>query len=65
MCIATVYTEDAGRMEAIMQDVVSLDFQNQDMVLTSILGETKVLRGKIRHVDFLKHLVTVESDNSA
>ena len=63
MCIATVYAGNAGRMEKIMQDVISVDFDDQGILLTTILGEEKLLDAgtKIKHIDFLKHSVTVES----
>ena len=61
MCIATVYVDDAGQMEKVMQDVVSVEFENNGILLTTILGEERLLVGKIKHIDFLKHTVTVES----
>ena len=61
MCIATVYVDDAGQMEKVMQDVVSVIFEDNGILLTTILGEEKLLNGKIKNIDFLKHLVTIES----
>ena len=61
MCIATVYIDDAGQMEQVMQDVVTVEFENHGIVLTTILGEKKLLGAKIKQIDFLKHSVTVES----
>lgn len=60
MCIATIYVDNDGRMEEVMQDVISLDFGDHGVLLTTILGEEKLLRSKIKHVDFLKHSVTME-----
>ena len=60
MCIATVYIDKAGQMEEVLQDVVSLDLDSQGIVLTTLLGDTKQLKGKVKHVDFLKHSVTIE-----
>ena len=61
MCIATVYVEDAGQLEKVMQDVVSLEFEDHSILFTTILGEEKLFEGKVKNVDFLKHSVTVES----
>ena len=61
MCIATVYIEDGGQREEVMQDVVSVEFEDHSILFTSILGEEKLLEGKIKNIDFLKHSVTVES----
>lgn len=62
MCIATVYVDDADQMEKVMQDVVSVIFEDNGILLTTILGEEKLLHGKIKNIDFLKHFVTIESN---
>ncbi|HEX76762.1 MAG TPA: CooT family nickel-binding protein [Dehalococcoidia bacterium] len=64
MCIATVYVDEAGRMERVMQDVISVESENYGILLTTILGEEKLLEGKIKDIDFLKHSVIVEKDTS-
>ena len=61
MCIATVYVDDEGQVEKVMQDVVSVILEDNGILLTTILGEEKLLNGKIKNIDFLKHLVTIES----
>ena len=62
MCIATVYSDDAGKLELLMQDVVSIESDENDMLLNTILGEKKLLKARIKYVDFLKHSVTVEAN---
>jgi len=47
-----------------MQDVVSVELEDKGMLLTTILGEEKLLQGKIRYIDFLKHSVTIEASQS-
>lgn len=64
MCIATIYVDHAGQLQKVMQDVVSVEFKNGSILLTTILGEEKVLRARAKHIDFLKHSVTVESTQS-
>ena len=61
MCIATVYVDETGQMEKVMQDVVSVEFGNDGILLTTIMGEEKLLEGKIKNIDFLRHTVIVES----
>ncbi len=64
MCIATVYVDAAGQTEEVMQDVVSVELEDKGILLTSILGEEKLLKGRIKNIDFLKHSVIVEKDTS-
>ncbi len=62
MCIATVYSESPlGDRERVMQDVISLDLANDTVVVTSLLGETKTMKASIKHIDFIKHTVTLIS----
>ena len=61
MCIATVYVDEAGRKERVMQDVISVESENHGILLTTILGEEKLLKAKIKSIDFLKHTVTIKS----
>ena len=61
MCIATIYVDDAGQTEEVMQDVVSVDCDSRGILLTTILGDEMLLSARIKHIDFLKHSVTVKS----
>ena len=64
MCIATVYVDDAGQLKKAMEDVVSVNCDNRGVVLTTILGDEMRLTARIKHIDFLKHSVTVKSSPS-
>lgn len=59
MCIATVYDNSANK-EMLLQDVVSLDIDNEKVLLTTILGERKSIDARIKHIDFLKHNIIIE-----
>ena len=60
MCIATVQTDNVEQNETVMCDVISIESENGELLLTTILGEKKRLNARIRHLDFLKHTVTIE-----
>jgi len=60
MCIATIYVYDGNRTQEVMRDVVSVEPENDGILLTTILGEEELLRGRIKNIDFLKHSVIVE-----
>ena len=60
MCIATIYINDGDRKEEAMRDVISVETGNDGILLTSILGEEKLLQARIKSIDFLKHSVIVE-----
>ena len=57
MCIATIYVGTGSQMDEIMKDVISIESENGDILLTDILGEQKFLQAKIKNIDFVKHSV--------
>ena len=60
MCEATVYlVSDQGRRE-IMRDVVSIADEDGQIVLHTLLGEQKVVRGRLSKLDFLNHVVDIK-----
>lgn len=61
MCIATIYEKKSGGNEQVLQEVVSMDIQDGNINLITILGEKQTLTGTVKHVDFLKHTVIIES----
>ena len=60
MCIATIYETKSGGTEQILEEVVSMDIQDSNIDLITILGEKQTLTGTVKHVDFLKHTVVIE-----
>lgn len=63
MCIATIYEAKSEGNEQVLEEVVSLDIQDGNINLTTILGEKQTLTGIVKHVDFLKHTVLIEPTN--
>ena len=56
MCQATVYLED----KQIMQDVIGIEVTEEGVRLTTFFEEPKLVRGRIRSIDLLKHRVLLE-----
>ena len=62
MCIATVYSESvSGDTNVEMQDVISLELSGENVIVTSLLGEMKSIQAEIKHIDFVKHTVTLKA----
>jgi predicted RNA-binding protein len=57
MCEAKVYVVKNGDEEQIMQDVVLVQPEGETCLLVSLLGEQKLVPGRIEKIDFLKHTV--------
>jgi predicted RNA-binding protein len=57
MCEAKVYVAKNGDEEQIMRDVVLVQPEGDAYLLVSLLGEQRLVQGRIERIDFLKHTV--------
>lgn len=57
MCEAKIYMAKNGDEQRIMQDVVLVQPEGDAYLLVSLLGEQKLVQGRIERIDFLKHTV--------
>lgn len=56
MCQATVYLGD----KEVAREVTGLELAEDGVRLTSFFEEPKVVSGRVRQVDFLRHRVQLE-----
>jgi len=61
MCESNVYLATEEAEELVMEDVTSIRPEGQGYRLVSLFGEEKLVRGRIREIDLLKHRVVFES----
>ena len=61
MCESKVYLATEEAEELVMEDVTSIRPEGQGYQLVSLFGEEKLVRGRIREIDLLKHRVVFES----
>jgi predicted RNA-binding protein len=54
---AKVYLGDDGEEQQIMRDVVLVQPEGDAYLLVNLLGEQKLVQGRIERIDFLKHTV--------
>ncbi len=59
MCEAKVYLSEDGKERKIMEDVVLVqpEPESDAYLLVNILGEQKLVQGRIEKIDFLRHVV--------
>ena len=63
MCLSTVYVRSNEQQMEIMKNVVRMESDNGGFVLTGLLGDQKVIKGKIKIVDFVdEHFTIIEQD---
>jgi predicted RNA-binding protein len=57
MCEAKVYVKQDGEEAKVMEDVILVRPEGDTYLLVNILGEQKLVQGRIDKIDFLKHTV--------
>jgi predicted RNA-binding protein len=57
MCEAKVYVVKADGERRIMQDVVLMQPEGDAYLLVNLLGEQKLVHGRIERIDFLQHTI--------
>jgi len=60
MCQATVYLKQNGQEKEIMRDVILLEPAEDGVRLATFFEKPQLVRGRVRHIDFLKHRVLLE-----
>jgi len=60
MCLATVYVEDDGQREEVMQDVAWIKPGSGGLQLITFLGESRLFQAKIKSVDLVHGLIVLE-----
>ena len=63
MCLSTVYIHLEGRRIEVMQDVAQLESKDEGYLLTGLLGDQKMVAGRIKKIDFVdEHSVILEKE---
>jgi len=62
MCLAE---QQAGTGELVLADVAYIESEQDELIVSTMFGETKVVEAKIHAVDFMKNTVTLRRRESA
>jgi predicted RNA-binding protein len=60
MCLATVYIENDGQREKVMQDVAWIEPANGKLELITLLGERKSFQARIASIDLMKGSIVLK-----
>lgn len=60
MCELNVNLVEGTDTITLMEDVVRLVFNNNEITITSMLGETLTVQGKMMHVDLAKQEALIQ-----
>ena len=63
MCLSTVYIQTKGQRQKVMQDVAKMESRNEGYLLIGLLGDQKMVDGRIKKIDFVDdHSVILEKE---
>jgi len=72
MCLARVElieqneeAQHAGSGELVFEDVAYMELKDEEILVSTMFGETRVVQGEICSVDFMKSIVTLRPRESA
>ena len=60
MCLATVFIEDDGQRERVMQDVAWVKLTGDGLQLTALLGESRLLQAQVESIDLMKSTIVLK-----
>ena len=60
MCESHAYLLRADGEELVMENVVNLTYEDDDLVITDLLGDTKHLKATVKEIKFMEHRIELE-----
>ena len=57
MCLSKAYIDRNGRRELLMEEVASVEIEDEKLLLKTLFGEKKEIEASIRKIDFLTHSI--------
>ena len=60
MCLATVFIEDDGQRERVMQDVAWIKPTAGGLQLTTLLGKSRLFQAQIESIDLMKSMIVLK-----
>ena len=61
MCLSKAYVDRNGKRELVMEEVASLEFGDDKLLLKTLFGEQREVKGSIKEIDFLTHSIVLEN----
>ncbi len=59
MCEGTAYVVRDGQERKVMENVILIQPEGDEILLADLLGKRQIVRGTIKKIDLLKHLVVI------
>ena len=64
MCLSKAYVDTDGKRELLAEEVTSLGFAKDKLLLKTLFGEQKEVKANIKQIDFMTHTIILEEAKS-
>lgn len=61
MCLSKAYVERNGDRELLLEEIASVQIEDNKLLFKTLFGEQKEMKASIRQIDFMTHSVYLEN----
>ena len=59
MCLSKAYVDRDGKKELLVEEVASLEFEDNKLLLKTLFGEQREVRANVKEIDFLNNSIVL------
>jgi len=61
MCLSRAYMDTDGKRELLMEEVASIGFEKDKLLLKTLLGEQKEIKAVVQQIDFVTNRIILKN----
>ncbi|MAF85542.1 MAG: RNA-binding protein [Dehalococcoidales bacterium] len=61
MCLSKAYVDTDGKRELLMEEVASIGFEKDKLLLKTLFGEQKEIKAVVKQVDFVTNSIILKN----
>ncbi len=61
MCLSKAYVEKNGDRELLMEEIASVEIEDNKLLFKTLFGEQKEVEAKVRQIDFMTHSIFLDN----
>ncbi len=61
MCLSKVYVDTDGKRELMMEEVASIGFEKNKLLVKTLFGEQKEIKAVVKQIDFVTNSIILEN----
>ena len=59
MCLSKAYIDRNGKRELLMEEIASVEIEDEKLLLKTLFGEKRKIEASIREIDFLTNRIVL------